>query len=482
MLTSKQEEQIKIKGITLLDLENQIKNFKNGFPYLKIIAPATPEKGIKVLDDAQETKYVEVANSYKGDITKFVPASGAATRMFKDLFEAAETLNKGEELNQSSPAQKFIDNITNFPFFNSKNILELTLFNKGLNYGSMPKGLIEFHKYKTENRTPFQEHLVEGALYAKDVNNNVKISFTVSKEHQDNFEALYNKVKKNYQEKYSCVYDVSFSNQLPSTDIVAVDSQNNLFKLEDDTLLFRPGGHGALLQNLNNIDSNIIVIKNIDNVVKESLLSYTIKWKKILIGKVISLQTKVFEYLNLLYSARITDENICEISGFLESEFCVDLSGVKSENLVNVLKEKLNRPIRVCGMVRNLGEPGGGPFIIRENDGTTSLQILEGAQINPDDDQAQVALKNSTHFNPVDIVCAVRNYRGEKFNLMDYVDNSTGFISEKSYKGKVLKAQELPGLWNGSMSNWNTQFVETPIVTFNPVKTVLDLLRDTHRG
>jgi hypothetical protein len=236
------------------------------------------------------------------------------------------------------------------------------------------------------------------------------------------------------------------------------------------------------LQNLNNIDSNIIVIKNIDNVVKESLLSQTIKWKKILIGKVISLQTKVFEYLNLLYSARITDENICEISGFLESEFCVDLSGVKSENLVNVLKEKLNRPIRVCGMVRNLGEPGGGPFIIRENDGTTSLQILEGAQINPDDDQAQAALKNSTHFNPVDIVCAIRNYRGEKFNLMDYVDNSTGFISEKSYKGKVLKAQELPGLWNGSMSNWNTQFIETPIVTFNPVKTVLDLLRDTHRG
>jgi hypothetical protein len=196
MLTSKQEEQIKIKGITLLDLENQIKNFKNGFPYLKIIAPATPEKGIKVLDDAQETKYIEVANAYKGDITKFVPASGAATRMFKDLFEATESLNKGEELNQSSPAQKFIDNITNFPFFNSKNILELTLFNKGLNYGSMPKGLIEFHKYKTENRTPFQEHLVEGALYAKDVNNNVKISFTVSKEHQDNFEALYNKVKK----------------------------------------------------------------------------------------------------------------------------------------------------------------------------------------------------------------------------------------------------------------------------------------------
>ena len=482
MLSEQQLQQIQARGVAVETFETQLENFKKGFPYLTIEAAATPAKGIKVLSKDEQAKYISVAENYGGNVCKFVPASGAATRMFKDLFEAADKLAAGEKLAEGSPAAKFVENISLFPFFDAQNILKLTLYPKAWNYGSMPKGLIQFHKYENENRTPFEEHLVEGALYAKDANGDVRMVVTVSVEHQQGFEELYAQVKEKYEKRFNCKYHVTFTNQQPSTDIVAVDMDNNPFTKDDGSLLFRPGGHGALLANLNDIDADVLVIKNIDNVVKESLLDETIRWKKILVGKSTELQAKVFAYLKKMdeLNDNLPCELVAEIKGFLADEFCVAVPEMPSEELVKVLRKKLDRPVRVCGMVKNEGEPGGGPYVILGQDGTTSLQILEAAQIDKNNPQAFNAMQGATHFNPVDLVCAVKNYKGEKFNLLQHTDPQTGFISEKSFQGRPLKAQELPGLWNGAMSDWNTQFVETPLITFNPVKTVLDLLREQH--
>ncbi len=482
MLTQQQKQQISDRGISEEIFNQQITNFSTGFPFLSIESAATPAKGIKVLDKEQQEKYIAKAESYSGNVCKFVPASGAATRMFKDLFEAVDKLNNGEKLKEGSPAAKFVENVSLFPFFDAKGILNLTLYQKGWNYGSMPKGLIQFHKYENENRTPFEEHLVEGALYAKDANGDVRMVVTVSEEHQKGFEELYNEVKEKYEARFNCKYRVEFTNQSPATDIVAVDMENNPFTKDDGSLLFRPGGHGALLANLNNIDSDILVIKNIDNVVKESLLDETIRWKKILVGKAVELQEKVFAYLKEIEEkgADISDEMVAQIKEYMEREFCISIPQMDKASTVEILRRKLDRPVRVCGMVKNEGEPGGGPYVINDEDGTTSLQILEAAQIDKKNPQALEAMQGATHFNPVDLVCAVKNYKGEKYDLLRHTDPKTGFISEKSYQGRELKAQELPGLWNGAMSDWNTQFVETPLITFNPVKTVLDLLRPQH--
>ena len=479
MLSETQKQQIEARGISVDTFQAQLENFKTGFPFLTIEAAATPAKGIKVLSADEQAQYISVAEGYKGNVCKFVPASGAATRMFKDLFEAADALKAGEKLKEGSPAAKFVENITSFPFFDAKAILNLTLYDKAWNYGAMPKGLIQFHKYENENRTPFEEHLVEGALYAKDANGDVRMVVTVSVEHQKGFEELYAQVKEKYEKRFGCKYHVTFTNQSPATDIVAVDMENNPFTKDDGSLLFRPGGHGALLTNLNDIDADVLVIKNIDNVVKESLLDETIRWKKILVGKATELQEKVFGYLKQL-DEKGADAPLAEIKAFMEDEFCVAVPEMPEVELVAVLKAKLDRPVRVCGMVKNEGEPGGGPYVIKDEDGTTSLQILEAAQIDKKNPQAVNAMQGATHFNPVDLVCAVKNYKGEKYDLLKHTDPKTGFISEKSFQGRPLKAQELPGLWNGAMSDWNTQFVETPLITFNPVKTVLDLLREQH--
>ena len=481
MLSEHLKAQIDARGISAETFETQLKNFETGFPYLTIEAAATPAKGIKVLSEDEQAKYIAAADAFAGHVCKFVPASGAATRMFKDLFEAADALKAGEKLKEGSPAAKFVENITLFPFFDAQNILNLTLYPKAWNYGSMPKGLIQFHKYENENRTPFEEHLVEGALYAKDKNGDVRMVVTVSVEHQKGFEELYAQVKEKYEQRFGCKYHVTFTNQQPSTDIVAVDMENKPFTKDDGSLLFRPGGHGALLANLNDIDADVLVIKNIDNVVKESLLDETIRWKKILVGMATELQAKVFGYLKQLdeQGDAVSAELVAEIKEFMEKEFCVSVPQTGAE-LVKVLREKLNRPVRICGMVKNEGEPGGGPYVILGEDGTTSLQILEAAQIDKNNAKAMEAMKGATHFNPVDLVCAVKNYKGEKYDLSKHTDPKTGFISEKSFQGRALKAQELPGLWNGAMSDWNTQFVETPLITFNPVKTVLDLLREQH--
>lgn len=484
-MTSPDIRQLDRMGISRETVEAQLRNFRTGFPYLRIIAPATPERGIRVLSEAERQQALEQARLFDGGICKFVPASGAATRMFKDLFEAQARLAGGGRIEPGSPAARYVENIRRFPFFDAARILQMTLSPQGLGYGSLPKGLIEFHAYPDGNRTPFEEHLVEGALYARSSSGTVRMTATVSEEHLEGFRRLFEAVREKYERRFSCRYDLAFTVQSPSTDVIAADAGGAPFRKADGRLLFRPGGHGALLKNLNDISSDIIVIKNIDNVVKESWLGETVAWKKILIGTAVRLREEIAGLLHRWDREEASAEGVSEallerVRTFLREEFCVEVPDSPAEGLRPLLRRKLDRPVRVCGMVRNSGEPGGGPFLISHPDGTTSLQILEAAQIDLSDPHAAAALKQSTHFNPVDLVCAVKNYKGEKFDLFRFRDPATGFISEKSYEGKILRAQELPGLWNGAMSDWNTQFVEVPLVTFNPVKTVLDLLRPAH--
>lgn len=484
MLSEKDRSQLKEKGISLEKFNWQLHNFEQGFPFLEIKDAATSAKGIKVLDETARKGALQTAEMFSGSICKLVPASGAATRMFKDLFEALSRLKEGGKVGEGA-AEKFILNIHKFPFFDARHLFELTLHSRGLNYGAKPKGLIEFHAYEEENRTAFEEQLVEGALYARGKDGKVKMVVTVSPEHLEGFRSLLDAVKEKYEKRFNCIYEIEFTMQSPATDIVAVDMENKPFRKGDGSLLFRPGGHGALLENLNQIDSDIVIIKNIDNVVKESLVAETVRWKKILTGRALALQEKVFYFLRELEkenNGEVPDVLLEEIRAFMASEFCVEFPAMERVHFIGELQKSLNRPIRVCGMVKNEGEPGGGPYIVLSPEGITSLQILEEAQIDKSRPAAVTAVKNATHFNPVDLVCAVKDYKGKKFDLQKYSDPLSGFISAKSYEGRALKAQELPGLWNGAMSDWNTQFIEVPLITFNPVKTVLDLLREPHCG
>lgn len=505
MLTQNDELTLNERGITFKNAEQQLNSFKTGFPFLEIISVAETGKGIIQVSAEEETTLLKRWDNYlntSASILKFVPASGAASRMFKDLFEY---INKPTADCLTDFEQTFFDQIENFAFYNDldkkcienegENISSLKqskkynaivtnlLLEKGLNYGALPKGLLKFHRYLTENRTPMQEHLVEGAMYAANGKREVNIHFTVSKEHRDLFQNHLDACKTDYENTLQVKINVGFSEQKPSTDTLAADQNNEPFR-DNGKLVFRPGGHGALIENLNDLNYDIIFIKNIDNVVPDSLKPTTVRFKKIIAGKLIELQQKSFEYLKLLEDHMISDAKLLEISHFCENELNNHFSTILSfstEALRQFLIQKLNRPIRVCGMVKNVGEPGGGPFLVKNNDGTLSLQILESSQINLNNPDDQLKMKQSTHFNPVDLVCGVKNYKGEKFDLLQFVDKNTGFISIKSKNGKTLKALELPGLWNGAMSDWNTIFVEVPILTFNPVKTINDLLRTEHQ-
>ncbi len=493
------------RGISMNQIEDQLKSFRTGFPFLEIKYAAEPGKGIVVIPENEISTYLnEWENYLKTDasILKFVPASGAASRMFKDLFEFLEGQN---ELPAKPFEKKFFDEIHRFAFYddlnstclknNNKTIDELTqngsykpvvenlLSAKGLNYGSLPKGLLKFHSYPAGNRTPMQEHLVEGALYAGNTSKEVNIHFTVSKEHHELFENHLKSSITDFEKNYQVKYNVSFSEQKPSTDTIAADSNNQPF-LEKGEPVFRPGGHGALIENLNDLNGDIIFIKNIDNVVPDSLKSTTVTYKKVIAGILVNIQAQCFAYLHELEKEDISAAKLAVISQFCEvrlNNHKADIHALSQSELRNYLIAKLNRPIRVCGMVKNVGEPGGGPFLTVNSDGTVSPQILESSQINLNNPADKEKMLKSTHFNPVDLVCATKNYKGEKFNLLSHVDKNTGFISLKSKSGKELKALELPGLWNGAMSDWNTIFVEVPIETFNPVKTVNDLLRPEHQ-
>lgn len=505
MLSPKDLEQIERKGISEQQIKKELEEFKTGFPFLKLDAAASIDNGIIATSAEDVKRYTEAWNAYKAEgkkIVKFVPASGAASRMFKNMFAF---LTADYDVPTTDFEKTFFDNVVKFAFYpalnamceknegkniealmgegNYKAVVANLLEAKGLNYGQLPKGLLLFHSYEDGARTPLEEHLVEGALYA-DSKGMVHIHYTVSPEHRALFEKKVADTKEKYEKAYNVKYDITFSEQKPSTDTIAVNPDDTPFRNADGSLLFRPGGHGALIENLNEIPADVVFIKNIDNVVPDRLKADTVTYKQVIAGVLVSLQEKAFEYLRLLDEGTYNHEKLEEMIRFVQRDLCCrkhDIKELEDAELVIYLRSKLNRPMRVCGVVKNVGEPGGGPFLTYNQDGTVSLQILESSQIDKSNTEYMKMFTEGTHFNPVDLVCAVKNYKGEKFNLPDYVDRTTGFISSKSKNGKDLKALELPGLWNGAMSNWNTVFVEVPLSTFNPVKTVNDLLREQHQ-
>lgn len=507
MITKEDKMLLAQKGISEEKLNEQLLCFVKGFPFLKLSAAASTEKGILKPASEEEEGYLAAWETYTDDaahrVVKFVPASGAASRMFKNMFAFADASYDAPETDFE---KTFFARIHDAAFYNDLNaacerlhgkdidalvaagehkaVVRAMLQKEGLNYGALPKGLLKFHCYAEGARTPLEEHLVEGALYARQKDGTVNVHFTVSPEHRALFEELVAQVVPAYEEKFGVKYEVSFSEQKPSTDTVAANPDNTPFRNADGTLLFRPGGHGALIENLNDIEADVVFVKNIDNVVPDRLKEDTVRYKKLLAGVLVSLQKRAFDYLKKLDSGKYTMDELREMLQFVQKDLCTknpETKLLEDTELAIYLKQKLNRPMRVCGMVRNVGEPGGGPFLAYNQDGTISLQILESSQIDMDDAEKKAMFEKGTHFNPVDLVCAVKDYRGEAFNLPDFVDPLTGFISHKSKDGKELKALELPGLWNGAMSNWNTVFVEVPLTTFNPVKTVNDLYREQHQ-
>ncbi len=506
MFNDKDLELFKKRQMTVAQIERQLNYFKAGFPYLRLVAAATVGNGVVKLSEDDENRYESLWNDYvsgDGNILKFVPASGAASRMFKNLFAF---LDSSSDVPDNDFIKTFFENIHKFAFFDDldnaaksgcglgvdeligkgeyKKVVEYLLKDCGLNYGGKPKAVLKFHKIGNEIHTALAEQLEEGAQYAKSKAGNVNVHFTVSGEHRPLFEEEIKRVSKRFEERYGVHYDVTMSEQKPSTDTIAVNPDNTPYRDENGNLFFRPGGHGALIENLNEVNADVVFIKNIDNVVPATHRDVTLKYKRIIGGVLVDVQRKIAEYLRILDSGNYTMDDVREMVKFLQRTLFVrneETKHLEDSELVLYLKNKLNRPIRVCGVVKNEGEPGGGPYIAYNQDGTTSLQILESSQIDKNDEAAMGIMKSATHFNPVDLVCYIVDYKGNKFNLPDYVDHNTGFISEKSISGHEIKALELPGLWNGAMSDWNTIFVEVPVATFNPVKTVNDLLRPAHQ-
>ena len=468
MLTQEDKIQLQQKGISESQIERQLKQFREGFPFLRLKAAASVENGILRTSLDEQKHFVKLWDQYKKEghkITKFVPASGAASRMFKAMFEFVDA---DYDVPTTDFEKKFFDRLHDFAFFpalddacvvmygkgadalvaegRQKDVVVAMLDADGLNYGQLPKGLLQFHSYDTQARTPLEEHLVEAALYASS-KGEADVHFTVSSEHKALFQQLVKDVLGDYEKEYGVRYHVSFSEQKPSTDTLAATMDNEPFRV-DGKLLFRPGGHGALIENLSDLDSDIV------------------------------------SYLRLLDSGDFNHSDLEDMIRFVRHTLCCDKEGLKDmedTELVNYLRSKLNRPMRAAGVVKNVGEPGGGPFLAYNPDGSISLQILESSQIDQNNAEYQKMFTEGTHFNPVDLVCAIRDYKGNKFDLPKYVDPATGFISFKSKSGRELKALELPGLWNGAMSDWSTIMVEVPLATFNPVKTVNDLLRDQHQ-
>ena len=501
--TSEDLTQLAELGLSVEQVQHQIDHFKEGFPKTRLDAPATPDNGgIKVLDDKEIARYEKLYRTLgKGQrLLKFVPASGAATRMFKSLYEFSATYFgvAGNFAKEFPEVKEFLENIHSFAFFNDlktcmmasdldiedylqrgdySTVINFLLKEQYLGYGSLPKALLKFHRYGTVQRTPLEEHIVEGALYARNTDNTVNLHFTISPEHRAGFRRKIAEVKQYYESTFGIKLKITLSEQKHYTDIIAVDEQNNPLRDENGHLVFRPGGHGALIENLNEQRADLIFIKNIDNVVPDWMKHTTVIYKQVLAGLLLDLKQKTFDMLRLL-DGQPDQKTLSKIARFAKDELDI----MVPENYdAKTLHSLLNRPMRVCGMVKNLGEPGGGPFYTIDTKGRRSLQIVESAQINRNDPEQDKLFQASTHFNPVDLICSTRNYRGRYFDLRQYVDPMTGFISKKSKGAITLKSQELPGLWNGAMADWITLFVEVPVATFNPVKTVNDLLRKEHR-
>lgn len=519
VLTNKDKQQLETLNISTDQVERQINQFKTGFPYSDLVAPATIGNGIIKFSDTEIQELIKQFDEDKEyyDILKFIPASGAASRMFKNIYSFVEEY-KGKEIPEDflkkenvkfDSIENFFLSIRDFAFYDdlkdklaecgkdietlmSENrlveVAEFLLENEGLAYGKLPKALLKFHRYKESSRLALEEHLVEATQYSTIYTEDGEIAqlhFTVSQEHLDIFKKTVEELIPTYEREYGIRYNISYSVQKPSTDTIAVDMNNEPFRNNDGSLLFRPGGHGALLQNLNDLKKEVIFIKNIDNVVPDRLKTTTYDYKKVLGGYLFRLQQQQFEYLNLLDEGCLANDEIDEIAKFAKEKLMIDIPNFyKTYNeieKIDFLYSKMNRPMRICGMVKNEGEPGGGPYWTRNSNDEVSLQIVESSQIDHKNEKQEAVFQSATHFNPVDLVCATYDFRGEPFDLNDYIDHNTGFISQKSKDGKELKALELPGLWNGAMADWINIFVEVPVITFNPVKTVNDLLRDKHQ-
>ena len=500
-------EQFKKHGLTPEKIDQQLKIFSEGIPFVKIVKAGSIGDGIVSISEADQNRLVEFyeLNNQKKEIVKFVPASGAATRMFQFLFMFLNEFNPNGtsfetyiNKKENKLLETFIKSLKDFAFFSSvqKKTKELypdfekasegagtylfiktMLDDKGLNFRNLPKGLIPFHKYETRTRTAFEEHLYESVYYAS-VNNNVKLHFTIAKKHLSFFEKELDVIKNRVLKKTKTKFQVSYSFQKKETDTIAVNNDNTVFKNAKNECVFRPSGHGALIENLNDLDADIVFIKNIDNVVSAKDVDEVAHHKKVLGGKLLWIQKKVFSYLVMLDKKNASLEKLHEIKTFLRNELNVRESIMTAAAIKNIL----NRPIRVCGVVKNTGAPGGGPFWVQNNNTLPTLQIVEMSQIDSNNSDHQTIVNSATHFNPVDLVCGLKNYKGKKFDLLKFVDSKSGIITDKSQDGRSLKALELPGLWNGSMAYWNSVFVEVPLKTFNPVKTVNDLLHEAHRS
>jgi hypothetical protein len=516
VFTERDLKQIRKRGMTPELVQAQLNAFERGFPHANLERPCTLGDGIVSLQGIDHERLIEAHNraASKGRLMKFVPASGAATRMFKSLLSGLECMEKTREgLHDKSQLKNpdeeaflhFLNNLNRFPFINSlqdclrkdgldvedlllrkdyQTLLNYLLTPKGLNLASLPKGLMPFHTYPDHVRTPLEEHLVEGAAYSKDKYGQVPIHFTISPEHDQPIKSHIRDVIPRY-EGHNVKYRMTVSFQDPATDTIAVDMENRPLRDGSGELVFRPGGHGALLSNLHHVKGDIVFIKNIDNVVMDRLKDTTYHYKMLLAGYLLDLQEALFQQLSKLSnknpSASVLDEALLFAQDRLSLEPPENSVKKTKMGIRRFLLDCLNRPLRVCGMVRNVKEPGGGPFWVRDGEGNVSLQIIESSQVNHSSETQRNIWGASTHFNPVDLVCAVRDRRGVPYKLLSFTDPETGFITEKSKDGKILKALELPGLWNGAMANWNTVFLEVPLVTFNPVKTVLDLLRPEHQ-
>ncbi len=506
MLKPEDVEYLNSKGITEEQALAQLKRFEKGFPYLTIISAARPGNGITVLSPEEEEKAIARWDKYLGDggeVAKFVPASGAASRMFKALFEFVD--GDAQTAPADSAVGKLLADTSKLPFRNDLNatceklyglsldelvaegrhrdVIAALILPQGMNYGALPKGLLKFHSYPEGSRTPVEEQLTEGAQTAANGEGEVYLHFTVSGNHKKLFEEKLEEVIPQIEARTGKHFHVSMSEQKASTDTIAVNPDNTPF-IEDGHVLTRPGGHGALIENLSDMESAVVFIKNIDNVVPDSGRESTIRYKKVIAGYLIELHDRIAAYVEKLNKGDYDRESLAEMLSFAENTLSIRSEKTAAMNdtaLAVYLFQKFNRPVRVCGMVKNEGEPGGGPYIAVNPDGTSSLQVLESHQIDPANAEYKAMMQEATHFNPVDLVCYIKDVKGGKFNLPDYVDPATGFISQKSSHGKELRALELPGLWNGAMSDWITVFVDVPISTFNPVKTVNDLLRPTHQ-
>jgi len=494
-------KELERKGITPEMLSSQLTRFATGFPYLRVEAPATPGHGILTLTEVERERLIGLWESYVrdgGSVVKMVPASGAASRMFKNLFGYADD-------GELTPfMEQFFAGLSEFAFFaeldatcrrlygsgaselvaagRGRDVVKALIDGQGMNYGQLPKALLTFHATEVGLRTALEEHLAEGAGYAA-VNGKVHVHFTVSPDHRALMERKISEAVPDLEARYGVKYIVDMSEQRASTDTVAVNLDGTPYR-DNGALFFRPAGHGALLGNLADLDETVVFLKNIDNVVPDSRRDVTTEYKKVLGGVLVDVHERIARYADMLRTGLPSRSEMQEMLDFLHDTLFVthdDAAAMEDLELADYLLCKFNRPVRVCGMVRNEGEPGGGPFLTYNSDGTVSPQILESTQLDPGSSRTPELLKASTHFNPVDLVCYIRDLEGERFDLQDFVDPDTGFISQKSHKGHEIKALELPGLWNGAMSDWNTIFVEVPAATFNPVKTVNDLLRPAHQ-